>query len=389
MGRLTIVETFNFHDYPMGGQQSFAKQLALAYAGRASLVGITTGEEPVGKWTTKELGGSEYPFFAFGRVDRNHGRPLIPRRLVSYRMIRRYRNEVLSRVDGPCLIQAPELLMATHRWPWPALCFLFAGTTNSLSISRYGWARALGGIYERKLFGALRDCRAVLASGDAQAIRDMVARSGGLLPEGRVIQFPTRVDTEVFHPRDRMAAREELGIPREAKVLVTSGRLAKVKGYDLLVEALRILVGRLEGNAHLYFIGDGEDRQDLEALILSRGLQDRAHVEGSKDRSGVAAYLNAADAVVVGSHFEGWSVAMLEAVACGVPVVSTAVSGARDLILEGVGGFVVDSRDPILFADAVLKALELKAPVAESVALAARYSLAALPADLDALLGLA
>lgn len=383
---ITILETFNYDDYPVGGQQTFAKQLALVYPGRANLVGVTTGEEPVGIWTTKQIGPNQYPFFAFGKIKRSHSRPLVPRRLVSYLMIRRFKAAILRGARGACFVQAPEILMATSAWSWPRLCFRFAGTENSLGISRYAWARVLGGRYEKRLFRALGACDLILASGDHQAIRELVARSHGLLGENQVIKFPTRVDTKVFFPRPIPGARSELGIPAGAVVLVANGRIAKVKGYELLVESFGIVRDKLDGRAHLYFVGDGEDRQDLEAMIAKNKIQGCVHLEGFQTRSVVASFLNAADVVVVGSRHEGWSTAMLEALACGKPIVSTAVSGAKDLIVEGVNGYVLDSRDPHVFAGAVLKALTLECPNSRSIEVAQRYSLQALSDDLDSLL---
>jgi glycosyltransferase involved in cell wall biosynthesis len=85
------------------------------------------------------------------------------------------------------------------------------------------------------------------------------------------------------------------------------------------------------------------------------------HITGSLDPRGVAGYLNAADVFVMGSFFEGWPTAMVEALATGKAIVSTAVSAAADLIEEGRNGFIVNCRKAEAFSDAMVRALSLDA----------------------------
>jgi len=87
----------------------------------------------------------------------------------------------------------------------------------------------------------------------------------------------------------------------------------------------------------------------------------------------------------VGSEKEGWSIAMLEALACGKPIVSTAVSGATEMIAEGQNGFIVCNRDPVAFAGAMLRGLTLPSACPVSREIAQRYSSASLARDLRAL----
>ena len=90
------------------------------------------------------------------------------------------------------------------------------------------------------------------------------------------------------------------------------------------------------------------------------GIAESIQITGFIPHAEVNIYLNAADLCVVASHREGWSLAMLEILACGKPLVSTDVSGAKDMIYQGENGFIVEERNPRLFADAILKTLELK-----------------------------
>jgi teichuronic acid biosynthesis glycosyltransferase TuaC len=129
-------------------------------------------------------------------------------------------------------------------------------------------------------------------------------------------------------------------------------------------------------DARLVFVGDGEDRASLERAAAESGVSDRIHVTGFVPPRQVATWLNAADLVVVGSHTEGWSVAMLEALGCGKAIVSTAVSGASEMIEQGVNGFVVRSRSPEEFHEAMLGGIALTGAARASLKRARDYDIA-------------
>jgi glycosyltransferase involved in cell wall biosynthesis len=111
------------------------------------------------------------------------------------------------------------------------------------------------------------------------------------------------------------------------------------------------------------------------AMASKLRVADRVKVTGFLPPARVAQWLNAADLALVGSHTEGWSVAMLEALACGKPLVSTGVSGARAMIREAENGFIVCSRDPEEYAGAIRRALALPGAARVSLELARQYAL--------------
>ena len=132
-----------------------------------------------------------------------------------------------------------------------------------------------------------------------------------------------------FAPCDeavRTRLRAELKLPADAVVCFTAARLAAVKGYLYQIVAAKHLVA-LPGNEHLHFVwaGDGEQRAEIEAAIASSGLTGRVHLLGH--RWDVADWYDAADIFVLPSDLEGMPLAIMEAMAKGLPVVATAVSG--------------------------------------------------------------
>jgi hypothetical protein len=211
-------------------------------------------------------------------------------------------------------------------------------------------------------------------------IDEFVQTRGIGLRHRRILPFPTRYDESVFFPLDPSSAKASLGLPPGRILVVAVGRVNGVKGWDLVLDAFRMFL-HTHGDAAMCFVGDGEDRAALLHRAADLGLSDHVTVTGFLQPAAVAGYLNAADLVVFGSHHEGWSVAMLEALACGKAVVATDVSGARDMIVEGRNGFLVRQRDPERFAQAMEDALHLDAaPV--STATAGRYGLGGLAHEL-------
>jgi glycosyltransferase involved in cell wall biosynthesis len=135
--------------------------------------------------------------------------------------------------------------------------------------------------------------------------------------DGIALQSPTSTTAHL---------RRELGIGEETPLIGSIGRLVKQKRYDRLLRAL----AELPSSVHLVIAGDGADREALIDLARSLGIDDRVHLIGF--REDISAILKALDVFVVSSDFEGMANVMLEAMAAGVPVVSTRVSGAEEAL---------------------------------------------------------
>ena len=381
-----LIESCNFEDFPVGGQLSFAKQMMKAFGNRLALVGVCTDDTPIGQWVKRIFDGVEYDFFPVGRWVPSRCKPIIPARITGYLQIKRYKKEIMSLGVKSVFIQAPETLMAVHNWGWDSACYRFAGVSNPVSNSRYRWARPLAGIFERKIMAMIKKVNpdVIIAAADLQVINEFFERTGCVLDRKKIFQFPTRVDTDTFFPMSKEKTRGELGIRSTGPIVVTSGRIHREKGWDLLLAAFSVFAQKSK-DAHLYFVGDGQDRNALESLICEYGISHQVSITGFIAPEQVARYLAAADLYVVGSHVEGWSIAMLEALACGKPIVSTDVSGARDMIVEGVNGYIVEKRDPERFAEAMNRALALKDADKVSLGIADKYTLKNLARDLGML----
>ena len=377
-----LVEYCNFTDFPIGGQLTFARQVARSFGKRVALAGISTGNTPVGKWIEKVVDGEVHWFYCYDKVQKSTGKPVVPGRLSNYAHLRRHKDGILELGVRNALVQAPEALIAISEWDWESLCYNFPGVENPLRMPRYRWGKVLARSFERSFFKALGHVDVILAGADQKSIQKLSARDPRRLRRDRIISFPSRVDVGIFQHISKKEARAAVGLNGDGPVVVNCGRLNVVKGWKFLLGAFRMLMEN-EENARLIFVGDGEDRPLIEGEIAGSALKGRVQITGFQPPDRVVNYINAADVVAFASVHEGWSNAMLEALACGRPVVTAEVSGARELIIDGVNGFVVPERDEQAFARAMQRAGLMDTPIAYSQDKAREYSVENLAGDLS------
>jgi glycosyltransferase involved in cell wall biosynthesis len=150
------------------------------------------------------------------------------------------------------------------------------------------------------------------------------------------------IDTRRFKPDPdaRLLVRAELGIPEDAWVVGTVGRLAPEKNQGMLIDAMAPM---LDKRRHLVIIGDGPERAALEARAAATLRPEFVHFTGA--RNDTHALLAALDVFALTSLSEGLPLVLLEAMATRLLVVSTSVGGVPDLVEQDVTGYLVDSRD--------------------------------------------
>jgi glycosyltransferase involved in cell wall biosynthesis len=154
------------------------------------------------------------------------------------------------------------------------------------------------------------------------------------------------------------AEREAEGGNPGKRVLFV-GRLHPVKGVQYLLGAMKMVHQELP-EAKLILVGDGEEREHLENLTDSLGIRGCVEFAGRVPHDRVQDYMNRAEVFVLPSLSEGFPVTILEAMACGLPVVATRVGGIPDIIEDGTNGYLVDARDQEQIAEALLRVLQDK-----------------------------
>lgn len=355
-----FIELCNYSDYPLGGHLSFALHLTQAMKGEIDLIGITTEKtDKIGEWTQKKIHGFCYNIFNVAYIKKtSFKKPIIPTRIKDFCYLKRFINRLSLDSYNLIIIQTPEVLLALPQKHLPKVCLIMPGVENPLSISRYKFARKFQHLYDKIFFNHASQAKYILAAADRSSIQEFIKRSQGKIIPQKVHQFPTRYDADVFNVKDKEKLRKKYSIPDNQIVLVTTGRLNWFKGWKFMIDAF-ILFKQNYPHAHLYFIGDGEDRGNIEEYIKEHDCQNSIFLLGRKSLSYISEFLNVSDLFIMGSYKEGWSTALVEAVASAIPCVVTDFSSAKDMIDNGINGFVIENRNERIFVEKMEKALQI------------------------------
>jgi glycosyltransferase involved in cell wall biosynthesis len=184
------------------------------------------------------------------------------------------------------------------------------------------------------------------------ALKDELAALG--VAPARITSLRNGVDLQRFQPRQRALQREALGVA--GYTLLSVGHLVPVKANELAIGALPLLA-----DVRLMLAGGGPERARLEALARELGVADRVRFLGPLPQEQLVDYYGAADALVLASSREGWANVLLEAMACGTPVVASRVWGTPEVVAAPEAGVLMRERTPQGVADAV-HALRAAAP---------------------------
>jgi glycosyltransferase involved in cell wall biosynthesis len=201
---------------------------------------------------------------------------------------------------------------------------------------------------------ALRSTRVIAVS---EALRELAMRLG-LAPE-RVRVIGNGIDTGLFHPADRRAARTKLGLPPDRPLLISVGAFVERKGHERVIDLLPELEQSLPGLLYVAvgIEGGGESRLDaIEQRV--RLLDGSVRLAVARPHEEMPIWLTAADVFCLATAREGCCNAILEALACGLPVVTTRVGGNAEIVRDGIDGFLVPYFDGPAFAAAIKKAFE-------------------------------
>jgi glycosyltransferase involved in cell wall biosynthesis len=186
----------------------------------------------------------------------------------------------------------------------------------------------------------------------SSALRETMIQAGA--PGDRITVVPNGVDTALYHAGDRDEARRSLGVPIEGTVLLSAGSFGEGKGFQHLIAGLSQLPA--DPRVRLYVAGPGPYREALERVAAERGVADRVTFLGRVAQERMRLWYQAADFFCFGSLREGCPNVVLEALACGTPVVSTRVGGVPDLVEEGTSGILFEPGSPEAFARALAAA---------------------------------
>ncbi len=208
-----------------------------------------------------------------------------------------------------------------------------------------------------RLAAALR--RADLVFSVSSSLREL-AVSLGVAP-ARTSVVGNGVDLGSFTPIDRREARARLELPEDAQVLISVGALVERKGFHRVVDLLPALLRHFP-RLHYLIVGGPSPEGDIGARLRAQtgqlGLQDRVRFLGPVKPAELRVPLSAADVFVLATSNEGWANVFLEAMACGLPVVTTRVGGNAEVVCDDALGRIVPFGDPDALREAIADALE-------------------------------
>jgi starch synthase len=267
--------------------------------------------------------------------------------------------------------------------PWRALAREFrrdgceAILCQEYEYPRFDQAVVVGGVLNMPVFATFQGGSTTRNSLERLFRRAVICRASGLVigsrmemqrvrtaygvPAERTALVPNALDVAAWRPLDRHAARAALGLADDIRVIAWHGRVEfDSKGLDVLLDAWeQLCVARPHAKLLLLLVGSGRDREALQRRVASLPAGTIRWEDGwVRDRQLIWRYLSAADISVLSSRREGFPVAVLEAMACGLPVVATDASGVREALGDEPAGLVVPRENAPALATAIGRLLD-------------------------------
>jgi glycosyltransferase involved in cell wall biosynthesis len=176
---------------------------------------------------------------------------------------------------------------------------------------------------------------------------------------GKIWRIPNSVDLERFHPvspEDKISLRQKLGLRERARIVIYTGRLVSYKGLPLLLRVWKEIAAQHD-DVYLLLVGPGSldihnCETELRQYVQQEGLENCVRITG--EVRNVEEFLQAADIFAFPTESEAFGISLVEAMACGLPVIATPVGAIREIVTEGQDGLLVQPGD----GDGLLQALE-------------------------------
>jgi len=211
---------------------------------------------------------------------------------------------------------------------------------------------------EPMLVQAMRQAVCLFAVSEALR-RDVAIRLG--IDGAKVDVVANGINLERFFPVDRITARQRLNIDLDAKVIISVGNLIERKGFHRIIPLIKDLQKRYPKLIYLIVGGgatQGDLRERLERQVQGSGVSDNVRFCGPQHPDDLKWFYGAADIFALATEHEGWANVFLEAMACGLPVVTTRVGGNAEVVRNSSVGRLVEWWDPDEFLNALVAALD-------------------------------
>jgi len=175
------------------------------------------------------------------------------------------------------------------------------------------------------------------------------------IPKEKVEIIRNVVNKKLFFPTEKRVVRDRLSLSKNVKIILSIGNLLEIKGHNYLIEAMQNLAP-IYNNLLCIIVGKG-DKSKLQAQIERLGLTKFVKIVGGIPHEEIPLWMNACDLFVLPSLDEGFPTVIAEAMACGIPVLTTPVGGIPDIIEDGITGFIMENNSPECIAKNIVRAL--------------------------------
>jgi glycosyltransferase involved in cell wall biosynthesis len=355
---LTIFYQFNPWHSTIGGIQTVTS-LFIKYAPsefEVRLVG--TGNDPtqpIGKWQEAELAGRAVSFLPLLRLQDDNVRSLVPTTV-------KYTAALIGRCFASDFMHFHRLEPTLAALNWPGDKTLFIHNDIQTQMKSVGNKKAI--LWRRfpaayfALEGKLVNQFTQIFSCNTESLELYRQRYPAIAE--RVAYVKNTVDNEIFYPlaleereEERYKLTQRLGLSQETRFVLFAGRLHPQKDPLLLVRSMAALN---EPNIHLLIAGEGELVDEVRSEIGQLGLSKQVTMLGGVKQAELAQLHRICNAFILTSAYEGLPLVVLEALACGTPVVTTRC-GETPRLLSADSGIVCEERTPVAIADALRKVL--------------------------------
>jgi glycosyltransferase involved in cell wall biosynthesis len=340
--RILIAAPCDFVEFPVGGYTTFVRNILPSLGPEVCALGVDEDSEGAAR-TGIESGGRTVTYLSAGVVDPGS---VVPARVQIGLMVRRLGEQVRAWRPSVIYSNSPEMTVAlslvTRGSGIPIVQHIHEGATNTAHSPHAYLRNPVGtGALTWLLDEAVR--RSCLVLGVSDHCSEVAERAGTPF-----VLVPSCVDVTLFHPAE--PPKVDAGI-RIASV----GRLDGVKNTQLLLRAVRHLLDD-GADASVVIAGDGPSRGELDVLSRELALEDRVRFEGPVGPQRAAEMFREANVTALTSLWEGLPIAMLEAMASGLPVVAPRLPGIARAVDDGVDGVLFDDYEPAAVADAIARA---------------------------------
>jgi glycosyltransferase involved in cell wall biosynthesis len=338
---------------PFGGASGFIENIVRCWPVQVVIFGIgVNGTQP---WKPVQL-ADNVTFIAVGDYTHPSRIPMRLKTLIGY--IRCRRRILRSGIDL-LYIHSPEIalpfLIGRNRLP---VVYHQHGSGNPMEKAKFVWARChlFRSLFDRmhQFIRRQSDWNIVI---DRQCYKQ--AEQDGITDKTSLLMNAVNLDEFFPHPESRLSYRARYGIADNAIVILFSGRLEEIKRVDRIIGAMRHLDVE-QGDFQLFIVGTGSLRQSLENQATREGVNEDVFFLGAIPHQQMPAFYNMADLLVLPSEMEGTPMVILEALACGTPVVATNVGGIPDIVCNGINGYAIDDPEPVMLADAIIRIIGLQ-----------------------------